>query len=66
MSAVPSQEFREKFLMDGNLAILQRGQFLLIVVHENDIVSEVGKTSARHQSYVSRTYNRDPHVLKLP
>src|ERR1035437_1359197 len=48
--------------MDGDLAILQRRQFGLIIVHQNDIVSEIGKASACHQPYVSRTHDRNPHV----
>ena len=62
MPAVAAQKFGQKFLVDGNLAVFEGGQFALIVVDQNDVVTEVGKAGACHQSYVSGTDDSDPHV----
>ncbi len=53
MATMTAQKLRQKIFVDGDLAIAQGGQFLLIIVHQDDVMSQVGKTSARHQSYVS-------------
>jgi hypothetical protein len=47
--------------VDRDLAIVQRRQLLLIVVDENDVVTEIGKAGASDQSYVSGTYYSDAH-----
>ena len=51
--------------MDGYLAVSERRQLGWIVVHQNDVVSEIGKASACHQANISRTHYRDPHVKTL-
>ena len=50
--------------MDRNLALAKRGQLLLIIVYQNDFVSQVSETGPCHQAHVSRTYdsNADRHV----
>src|SRR5207302_10282770 len=50
--------------MDRNLALAKRGQLLLIVVYQNDLVAQVGETGPCHQAHVSRTYdgNANRHV----
>ena len=57
------QQLRQKLLVDGNLAILERRQFALVVIDQDDVVSKVRKTGACHQPDVSGAYDRDPHVL---
>jgi hypothetical protein len=51
--------------VDGYLAVSERRQLGWIVVHQNDVVSEIGKASACHQANISRTHYRDPHVKIL-
>jgi hypothetical protein len=48
--------------VNGNLAILESGQFALIVIHQNYVMAEVGKAGACHQTYVSGTDNSDLHI----
>jgi hypothetical protein len=48
--------------MDGNLPVAQGSEFPLIVVDEDDVVSEVGEASSRDQAYVSRTHYGNLHV----
>src|SRR5450432_1085069 len=52
--------------MDRHFAAIQRSQLLLIVVHHDHVVAQVGKTSPRHQPYISRTNHRNPHQTLLP
>ena len=66
MSAMAVQQLRQKLFVDGDLAILQRGQFPLVVVDQNDVMPKVRKTSACHQPYVSGAYDRDPHLFSTP
>lgn len=47
--------------MDRDLAAPQGGQFLLVVVDENDLVPEVCKAGACDQTYVSRTHYGNAH-----
>ena len=39
--------------MNWNFAIPQRGQFLLVVIHQNNFVSQIGKTRSRNQTHVT-------------
>jgi hypothetical protein len=48
-----------------DLATIERGEFLLVVVHYNDVVAEIGEASACDQAYVSRTDNRQLHESPL-
>ena len=57
------QKFGQKLLMNGNFAVPQRSQFLLVVVDQDDVVTEIGETSACDQSYISRTDDSNPHVF---
>ncbi len=47
--------------MDGDIAGLERGQFGLVVIHQDNLMAEVGETRARHQSHVARTHHRNAH-----
>ena len=53
----------QESLVNRYFAIAQSRQLLLIVVDQDDIVSEIGKTRARHQPNVSRTHHRNLHRL---
>jgi hypothetical protein len=59
---VAGQEFGQKFFVDWDLAVSQGRQFGVIVVHENNVVTEIGKASASDQTDVSRPYNCNPHL----
>ncbi len=48
------QQFRQEVLMDGHFAAIERRQFLLVVVHNNDFVTQVGKARPGDQPHVSR------------
>jgi len=61
-SAVTAQQLGQEVFVDGDLAILEGGQFTFVVVDENDVMTKVGKAGASHQSYVSGTNHSDPHV----
>ena len=39
--------------MNRDIATIERSQFLLVIIDENYFVTEVGKTSAGDQSYIS-------------
>ena len=58
-----SEKFRQEFFVDGDFAAFQRRQFLLIVVDQDDIVSEISETGACDQSNVPRTHNGDAHRI---
>jgi hypothetical protein len=49
--------------VNGNLAVAQGGQLLLVVIHENDFVSKVSETGACDQSDVSGAYHGNAHRL---
>src|SRR5580698_5357536 len=66
MTAMPFQEFREEFLMNRDLPGLQGGQFLPVVIHQNDIVTQVCKTRTGHQPYISRPYYGNSHCNARP
>ena len=62
LAAMAAQQFGQKIFVDGNLAVLERGQFALIIVDENDVVAEVGEAGACNQPHVSGTNDSDAHV----
>ena len=53
LPAMAAEQFGQEFLMNGDLAVTQRGQFLLIVVDQDDVVAEVGKARAGYEPNVS-------------
>ena len=59
------QQFGKKIFVDWNFAGPQRLQLLLVVVDQNDVVSEIGKTSPGHQSNIARTHHRNVHWESL-
>jgi hypothetical protein len=46
----------------GNLPVAEGGEFSLIVVDEDDVMSEVGEACPCDQAYVSRTHYGNLHV----
>ena len=42
------QEFRQKSLVDRNISGLQGGEFLRVIIHQDHVMAEFGKTSAGH------------------
>src|SRR5215469_13910932 len=49
--------------MNRDFAVTQRHQFALVVIDQNDVVAEVGKASAGHQSDISRTHHGNAHRI---
>src|SRR5436853_2402997 len=49
--------------MNGDLASLQGRELLLIIVNQNDFMSQVGKARPGHEPDVSRSHNRNMHPL---
>jgi len=49
--------------MNWNLASFQGCEFLLIVVDQNYLMSQVGKARPGHKANVSRSHNRNVHPL---
>jgi len=47
--------------MNGDLAIPERSELALVIIHKNDVMPQVGKAGACHQPYVSGTHHSDPH-----
>jgi hypothetical protein len=59
------EQLRQKFFVDGNLAILERGQLALVIVDQDHVMPKVRETGACDQPYVSGAYDSNPHVLIL-
>jgi hypothetical protein len=57
-----AQQLGQKLFVDGYLAVVQGGQFALIVVHQNNVMAHVRKACPCNQSYASGTHDSDPHV----
>src|SRR4029077_9178288 len=51
--------------MNGHFAILQGGEFSLVIVDKDDVVTQVCETSSCNQSNITRTYNSDSHRVFL-
>ena len=47
----------------GDLASFQGRELLLIIVNQNDFVSQVGKARPGHEANVSRSHNCNMHPL---
>jgi hypothetical protein len=60
-ATVPLQQFGKKIFVDRHFAAIQRSEFILIVIDDNDVVAEVGKAGPCDQSNVSRTDNCNLH-----
>jgi hypothetical protein len=58
---MPRQQLGQKLLMNRHLARAQRRQFLLIVIDQHDLMSQIRKTHSRYQPNVSGTDHRDAH-----
>ena len=52
-AAVALQQFREKLLVNRDLSTVERRQFVLIVVNQDDLMAHVGKARPSHQSDVA-------------
>ena len=46
-------QLRQKLLVNGNLPSLQGREFFAIVVHQDNVVAQIGEARPRHQPYVS-------------
>ncbi len=55
-------ELGEARLVNGHFARLQRRDAIGIVVDATDLVTEIGKTSARDKTYISRTNHGNLHI----
>jgi hypothetical protein len=47
--------------VNRNLSASQCLEFLLIVIDEYDLMTEIGETGSRYQSDISRSHYRDLH-----
>ena len=47
------QQLGQKVLVNGDLTGFQGSQLLLIIVHQDDVVAEVGEARSRDQSNIS-------------
>src|SRR5437660_8348113 len=61
--AMTPEQFRQKVFMHRNLASFQGSKLLLIVVNQNDFMSQIGKARPGHEPNVSRSHNRNMHLL---
>ena len=43
MAAVATQQFGQEFFVNRHLTVAQRSQFLLVIVDQDDVMTEVGK-----------------------
>src|SRR5207247_1187147 len=57
------EQFRQKIFMNGNLASFQGRELLLIIVNQNDFLSQVGKARPGHEPNVSRSHDCNMHPL---
>jgi len=60
---MPPEKFGKKLLVDGNYATLQQVQLLLVIIDQDDLMSEIRKASTRNQPHVPRTDNGYLHSL---
>ena len=60
-AAMPLHQFRQELFVNRNLSVLERRQFVLVIVDKDDVVSHVRKTRPRHQSHIPRPNYRDVH-----
>src|SRR5437870_3231117 len=60
-STMTPEQFRQKILMNRNLASFQGRELLFIIVNQNDFMSQVGKARPGHEPNVSRSHNRNMH-----
>jgi hypothetical protein len=49
------QQFRKKIFVDRDFATIEGGEFVLVIVHHDDVVTQVGEAGARDQANISRT-----------
>ena len=47
--------------MNWDLSLVERIELLLVVVNQDDLMTHVSKTRARHQSDISRSHYGDVH-----
>jgi hypothetical protein len=52
-SAMTLEQFGQKILVDRDLTAIERCEFLVVIVHDNYVVTEIGEAGAGHQSHVS-------------
>jgi hypothetical protein len=53
----------KELLMDRDLAAFKFCEFTNVVVHQGDVVADFGKARSRYQSHISRSHNRDAHLV---
>ena len=52
-AAMALQQFGQELLVNRDLPAVERSQFLLVVVHQDDLVAHVRKTCSGHQADIS-------------
>ena len=62
-SPMALEQFRQKLFVDGDFAGVQRSQFLLIVVDQDDVMAQIGEACACDQPNIPGTYNGDAHRI---
>jgi hypothetical protein len=55
------QQLWKELFVDRNLAALQGGQFVGVVVYADNGVAYLGETRGRHQAHISGTHNGYSH-----
>src|SRR3954466_817069 len=48
--------------MDGRFAAFERGDLLRVIVHADDLVTDLSEARSSNESHVPGTYDRDPHL----
>src|SRR5471032_2819570 len=63
--AVARHDFFQARLMDRDAAAIEHGDFFLVDVEAENVVTQFGQTGSGHQAYVAGANNRDFHVCLL-
>ncbi len=61
LAAMPRQQLRQESFMNRHLAVPERGDFLLVVIDQDNLVPQIRKTRSGYQAHVPRTDHRDAH-----
>src|SRR5471030_3525680 len=62
---IVAHQLIEAGLVDRDLALLQAGDLVGILVDADDVVAELGKARARNQADIAGADHRDAHVVSL-
>ncbi len=62
-----AQEFGEELFMNGGVAVAEKGEFAIVVVHAYDLMAEFGEASRGDQADVAGTddSNVQEHLTSL-